>query len=188
MGAGRVVAYAGGVALEVEASKAAFRSALLGLFATLARAADRGLAATRERDRIAVEGPAGHASLALLGPEDARSVLLETRRGLYEGLVPPGTPTDAVLLVRVEGELPRALRLPFAPPLEVRGAGLDVETLRAVASAGRGRVLAAAESTPRRRSTTHVDLSPYCFGMAAVLFLLDRVLARRPAPIAGSSS
>jgi hypothetical protein len=187
VGAGRVVAYAGGVSLEAESRQLAFRDTLLSFLDTLARGADRGLAATREGDRIVVEGPAGHASLALIGPDDARSVLLETRRGLYEGVVPPGTPSDAVLLVRAGGDAPRALRLPFAPPLEVRGAGLDVGTLRAIAEAGRGRPLSHAEATPRRRSATRIGLSPYCFGMAALLLLLDRVLARRRAAPAGGA-
>lgn len=183
-GAGRVVAYAGGVALEAPAAQDAFGRALLPLLDVLARGADRGLAATRDGDRIAVEGPAGRASVTLLGPDDTRATLLETRRGLYEGRVPPGTPADAVLLVEAGGGTPRALRLPSHPPLEFRGAGLDLPTLRGIAEAGRGRLLAHAEPTPRRRTTTRLDLSPYCFGMAALLFLLDRTrAARRPTPV-----
>lgn len=187
MGAGRVVAYAGGMALEADASRARFATSVRPLLATVARAADRGLAAARERDRLAVEGPVGRGSVALVGSEGAGSVLLETGRGLYEGRVPPGTSDDAVLLVRLDGDAPRALRLPFTPPVEVRGAGLDVETLRAIAEAGGGRVLSHAQTTPRRRSTTHLDLSPYCLGMAALLFLADRVLARRRVAPAGSA-
>lgn len=186
VGAGRVVSFAGGPALEPADARGALIHSLKPLFARLARAADRGLGAEREGDRLRVENVAGLGSLPLfVGDEAVAAPLLETQNGVYEGLLPPGTPTDAILRA---GTPARALHLPFGPGLEHRGAGVDLSTLRAIADAGLGRVLARDEPTPRRRGASRLDLSPYCFGMAVLLLLLDRILDRAPRRLAGAKS
>ncbi len=185
VGAGRVVSFAGGPALEKAADRSAMLVALQPLFARLARAADRGLAAEREGDRLRVEGIVGLGSLPLFVNDEAvPDPLIETTNGLYEGALPPGTPIGALLRA---GSPPRALRLPYAPQLEHRGAGVDASTLRAIAQAGGGRVLARGEPTPRRRGSTRVDLSPYCFAMAVLLLLFDRLVHRPHDRARGSS-
>lgn len=183
-GAGRVAGHAGGFALEAGEARASFLDALRPFLERLARAADRGLAARRDGGRLWVEAPPGLGSLAIsTGDGTASAVLLEAENGVYVGDLAPEVPHDAVLTAVVRPGETRALRLPFSPPIEHRGAGLDLDALRAIAEAGDGRRVREDEPTPRRRRTTNVDLAPYCFGMAVLLLVVDRVLDRaRPAP------
>lgn len=181
-GAGAVLSLAAGPALESGAGRDRTEGDLTRVFDEVSRSVDRGAAAERDGDRLTVESTAGLGSLHVLVGEATDPVtLLEASSGLYEGTLPSGTPVDALLRIEAGGDGPRALRLPYRPPLEHRGAGADLATMRAIAQAGGGRLLGPSEPTPRRRTSSKVDLSPYGFVMAVILLVVDRLRARRDA-------
>jgi len=180
LGAGRVVAFAGGPALEVGPAREGLRAALAELLSRLAAEADRGLAGDEEGDRVAVRAPEGLGALSLYGSTSPQaSTLVEVSPGTYAGPRPPGVPGDEPLLVEGSGFSRRPVRMPARPAIEHRAVGVDAALLDALAVAGGGTRVPPGAEPPVAMDRARHELAPWILLACLVLFVLERA-PRRP--------
>ncbi|HVG93923.1 MAG TPA: VWA domain-containing protein, partial [Planctomycetota bacterium] len=182
LGAGRVVALAGGPAHEAAADREAHRRALRPWLDRLASAVDRGIAGEAADGRLTAQGPSGLGSLHAVSRDGSVSArLVETSPGRYEGALPGNALPDGDWSVQGAGLAPRPIRMPARPPLEHRGCGVDEAALRALAAAGGGRRLGPGERPAPLEVAVQRSLAPVLLLLALALFLVERALAARAA-------
>lgn len=184
VGAGAVFALAWGPAAEPTRREASASLArLVPWISDLAGSADRGLFARIQGDQLVVEIPearaAGRVRVDALGQT---AWLVEEAPGRFRGPLP--CECRRGVRVRVSADPPRwrAVDLPALAAAELRGAGVDVTALDALARAGGGRVLAAGEAPARLPAPSGPPLGPAFLVLAVVVLVLERARAgRRPA-------
>jgi hypothetical protein len=179
LGAGRVVAFAGGPALEVGPAREALRAALAELLSRLAAQADRGLVGDEEGDRVAVRAPERLGGLTLYGSTSPQtSTLVEVSPGTYAGPRPPGVPGDEPLLLAGPGFPRRPVRMPSRPSIEHRAVGPDAAQLDALAIAGGGARVPLGAEPPVAMERERLALAPWILLACLVLFLFERASER----------